>query len=306
MRNTFLDPLVAKDIDDQILKIRQGLAFPKPPLDLNDVLALLELDRGYYTSTDTGILQNQYLSKLVVAGKQILKRPSLLLEAIGKLSLKALYLPDRKKILIDQSLHPLKLRWNEAHEIIHSIVPWHQDLWLGDDSTTLSPACHAHLEAEANYGAGRLIFLQDVWDSYAQDSPPSFDLVQKARGHFGNTLTSTLWRLVETLRVPALGLITEHPHRTSPDFSLNDPCEYFIRSRVFEEQFSSYCELQAWNHLKSYCRNAVAGPLGSKEVILSNARGEQHVFLFETFHNRHKALTLAIHRNLKPLIMPVV
>src|SRR6266704_5158962 len=95
-----------------------------------------------------------------IAGVQILQRPMLLLDAVRKFDLRALYLPDRKRILLDQSQPDAKQRWNEAHEIGHSLLPWHADLMLGDHEQSLTPGCHAQVEAEANYTAGQLLFLQ--------------------------------------------------------------------------------------------------------------------------------------------------
>jgi hypothetical protein len=45
--------------------------------------------------------------------------------------------------------------------------------------------------------------------------------------------------------------------------------------------------------LQQYCSKAKGGPLGEAEVILKDVNGTPHVFWFETFYNRHEALTLA-------------
>jgi hypothetical protein len=44
--------------------------------------------------------------------------------------------------------------------------------------------------------------------------------------------------------------------------------------------------------IKSYCEWKKRGPLGSKELVLADDAGEEHVFLFETFSNTHDVLTL--------------
>ena len=85
---------------------------------------LLKLDRGYYSTTDDGLMR-EMISRMRVAGKQVLLRPTLLREAVCTLSSKALYIPDRNRILLDEDLPPLKHRWNEAQEIGHDIIPWH-------------------------------------------------------------------------------------------------------------------------------------------------------------------------------------
>jgi hypothetical protein len=218
-------------------KILRGLGNPDPPLELDYVRELLELDRTYYTSNDDGLLK-ELVSRAVIAGKQVTMRPTLLWDAIRKFDLKALYVPDKKRILIDQTQHRLKWRWSEAHEVVHSVLDWHQPFMHGDSATTLSPDCQEQLEAEANYGAGRLLFLQGTFDEFARSTAPSFDLVKAAEKTFGNTLTSCLWRLVEALDVPALGIVSRHPRHRSPGFTSARPCRYFIRSRRFEQEFS--------------------------------------------------------------------
>ena len=166
MKNIQLGTRTVADIDAQVVKVLRGLGNPEPPIDLAVVRDLLRLDRQYYSTTDDGLLR-ETVSKLKVAGLQILMRPTLLREAVQSLSLKALYLPDQKRILIDKDLPKLKHRWNEAHEVGHDIIPWHEGMMLGDTEQTLTPTCHAIMEAEANYAAGQLLFLADRFRSEA-------------------------------------------------------------------------------------------------------------------------------------------
>ena len=93
---------VRQDIQTRTDKILCELGNPEPPLKLDDVRELLRLDRGYFTGDTDGLLQ-AVVSKLRRGGKQIIQRPMLLLDAIRKFDLRALYLPDRKHILIDDS-----------------------------------------------------------------------------------------------------------------------------------------------------------------------------------------------------------
>ena len=134
MKSILIDGHEAEDIGSQVQKILSGLGNPKPPLRVDDALELLRLDRGYYSSANQGAIR-EYVSRMMVAGKQLIKRPTLLLDVIKKARLSALWLPDRKRILIDESIPKLKHRWNEAHEIGHSIIPWHQDTCSGTMSS---------------------------------------------------------------------------------------------------------------------------------------------------------------------------
>ena len=159
-RNYIIASKTANDIDGRVKRVLRGLDYPEPPLCLDDVRELLQLDREFYTADDPGIVK-EVISRMRVGGIQVYRRPTLLIDAIKKLSLKALYIPDSKRILLDETLPILKHRWNEAHEIGHSIIPWHHDVMLGDNRLTLSQDCQEYVEAEANFAAGRLLFLRD-------------------------------------------------------------------------------------------------------------------------------------------------
>ena len=45
------------------------------------------------------------------------------LDVIRKFDLKALYVPDRQRIVLDKEQPEAKWRWNEAHDAVHSAVP---------------------------------------------------------------------------------------------------------------------------------------------------------------------------------------
>jgi hypothetical protein len=305
VKNRFLEALTARDIDKQVRKILRGLGSPGPPLNLADVFELLKLDRQYYSSQDDGALR-EFFSRAFIAGKQIAMRPMLLVDAVRKWNLRALYVPDRRRVLIDRSQPQLKWRWNEGHEVIHSVTEWHQTLLHSDDAFSLSPDCHEQLEAEANYGAGRLLFLQDQFIEFARGSPPSFCLVQRGGKKFGNTITSSLWRFVEALDIPALGIVSQHPLYTNENFDPSEPCRYFIRSRLFDQQFSALSERDCFEIVRSNCSWKRRGPLGKDEIILIDDCGEEHLFLFEAFHNGHELLTLITYLRPRAVTVPVV
>lgn len=172
MRSISLGHRTVADIDGQVAKVLRGLGQPEPPIDLRVVRELLKLDRGYYSTTDDSLLR-ETLSRLKVAGQQVLLRPTILRDAVRSLSLKALYLPDQKRILLDQDLPLIKHRWNEAHEIGHDLIPWHAGMMLGDTEQTLTPSCHEIVEAEANYAAGQLLFMADRFRAEATTTTPS-------------------------------------------------------------------------------------------------------------------------------------
>lgn len=297
-KNRILTPKTSQDIDNRIDRVLRGLGNPEPPLRLEDVRELLKLDRAFYTADDPGIAR-EAISRIRVATIQIYQRPTLIIDAIRKLSLKALYLPNRRRILLDGDLPEKKHRWNEAHEIGHSVIPWHDEMMLGDNSHTLSHDCHEQIEAEANFAAGRLLFLRDRFVDEARSMKPTIESVRKLHGNFGNTLSTTFYRFVETAGIekPIVGLITDHPHvaRRSENFNCSKPCRHFIQSSAFAKRFSKLPESDLFEAVVGYCGSQNGGPLGNNELILADDNGDQHRFYFETFFNRYDALTLGVY-----------
>ena len=200
-----------------------------------------------------------------------------------------------KRILLDKDLPVLKHRWNEAHEIGHSIIPWHEGMMFGDNEQSLTPSCHEQMEAEANYAAGQLLFMAERFRAEAIENQPSLNVVRQLSKQFGNTITSTLWRLVEHGNGgrPMIALVTGHPHpaRRKPDFDPKHPCRYCVESPEFRARFS-ITETALFQAVAAYCRPQMGGTIGEGEVLLTDRNGERHRFLFETFFNRHEALTL--------------
>jgi Zn-dependent peptidase ImmA (M78 family) len=299
-KNVLLLSATRVDIDERVERVIRGLGNPEPPLRLEDVRELLKLDLGYYTASDPG-LAHEAISRIRVATIQVFKRPTLIIDAIRKFSLKALYLPDRKRILLDGSEPKLKHRWTEAHEVGHSLLPWHEDMMHGDNEHTLSKNCMEQIEAEANFSAGRLLFLRDRFVEEARASPPTLQTVEQLHRRFGNTRASTLWRFVESAddALPAVGLMTCHPHpsREPEDHDPTTRCKHFIQSAAFQARFGKLSEAEMFAAIRTYCGNQRGGILGQSELILTDDNGDSHRFAFETFYNGHDALTLGIYLN---------
>lgn len=302
MPNLYLDPLTVRDIDMAVGKILRDLDNPEPPLRLEPVRELLRLDRQYYSSTETGVLQ-ETVHRLRVAGQQLIHRPTLLLEVVQKRKLSALWIPDRRRILIDSELPSPKVRWAEAHEISHGIVPWHESMAHGDERRTLSLACELRLEAEANFAAGRLLFLQDRFLAELLSGDLAIAHIRSLAERFGNTITSTLWRSIESSSATSFGLVSQHPRADLADAS--EPLvRYFIRSRAFEQQYAAVTELDLYYHLRSICWGK-RGPIGKGEIGLRDARGDVGVFHLECFYNGHDALTIGKYIRPKTIVVPI-
>lgn len=306
-KNYILRRRTQERIDERVERLLNRLGNPEPPLKLEHVRDALDLDRAYFQKDDPSLMDD-VISMLRVAGKQVLRRPTLFLDAVRKFDLRAFYLPDEKRILIDKDLHKLKFRWIEAHEVGHSLLPWHEGAMLGDDSQTLRPNCHEQMEAEANFAAARLLFLRDRFAIEACDYAPSLEAVKALQPRFDNTLTTTFWRCVEIwgASTPIIGLVTGHPHpiKRDADFNPAEPCSYFVQSPAFASGFKGCDEIDVFNMVVDYCSAARGGRLGGADIVLHDDNGDPHVFTFETVKWGY-ALTLGVYRRPKRSLIAV-
>ena len=294
----------AQDINELVAKVLRDLGNPEPPLHMDHVRELLRLDRQYYSSTEDGSLR-EVAHRLTIAGKQVLARPALLLDVIKKWDLRALFIPDRKRILIDSELPEAKQRWSEAHEVSHSIIPWHTDTMLGDNKQTLTPACHEQIENEANFAAGQMLFFQQAFVQNARDLTVGINAVTTLKKRYGNTITTTLWRYVEQSEQPMIGAISCHPHRLPTEFDWDNPFRYFVGSRSFQQRFSNTREVDLFRQVQTYCANRKGGPLGATDLQLQDDNGLRHLFHFETFFNHYEALTLGVYKSAHSVVVAV-
>lgn len=289
----------SNDIDKQVDRIIRDLGNPQPPLSLSDVRYLLSLDLEYYRQSDPSIFSG-FSHKLKVAGKQFSNRPSLLMEALKKLDLRALWFPDTKRILIDKDTPKLKHRWIEGHEISHAIIPWHEGFGFGDNAQTLSQMCDKIIEAEANYATGRMLFLGNRFSEEARDLEISFSSINRLKKVFGNTITSTLWRMVESCwpDKPIFGMISSHPKHPS----IGQSEQQFIRSAGFRDQFNNIHPVDIQRLLKKHASFRKHGPVFDVQDVLCDQNKDKFVFKIESFSNTYDLLTIGHSLGKKPVI----
>jgi hypothetical protein len=282
-----------RDIEKLVAKILRDLGNPDPPLNLQQVRELLSVDIKYYSSADVGLFK-EFAHRIKIANKQLIARPGLLLDVLKKANLAGLWLPDNRRIFIDERQPKPKHRWIEAHEITHSYVPWHAEFLLGDDELTLNPECHEIIEAEANFGAGNLLFLGRRFAREARDMPDGFDAIKNLKTRYGNTLTSTFWRFVED-RTPdrtVFGLISRHPrHSFIGTADEGEDVHHFIGSKAFRERFSRTSASDIYAIVGRLATWKKAGPVFKGVEVLFDDNGQAKEFVFEGFCNSYDLLT---------------
>ncbi len=156
-----------------------------------------------------------------------------------KIRLAALWLPNEKRILVDDSQPEPKQVWASFHDTIHAVLPWHRDFFLGDTAQTLEPDYQDMLESEANYGSSGLMFGGQLFTAQALDTTPCWQAIQQLRKLHGKSCVTTFRRYIEHGHDKALaGLISTPWWMPKPEDQIT-PCRHFVRSRRFEREFPS-------------------------------------------------------------------
>lgn len=295
MEQLLVGDLEKREIRAQVDRILRDLGRPEPPLILADVRALLSLDLQYYSSTDPGLVAELTHRFTLLAKKGLPDLGNHLIAALAKSRLCAFWVPESSRILVDADVPTPKHRWIEAHEITHSTTSWHKGFLLGDNSQTLDPACHAVIEAEANYGAGRLLFLQDQFSHESRALPLSFRSIIDLSGRYKNSIVSTFWRTVEE-RDPeqaVFGIISIHPRY--PDVGKHNgpkPWRYFIRSSAFIVQFASVSAEDVFAIVTQLATYTRVGPVVSADYVLTDVIGNDWEYCILSYSTGHALLTL--------------
>jgi hypothetical protein len=302
MPELILKESIAQKIEKRCEWLHNELDNPRPPISLDTIRELLQLDKTFYSLEDPGVLDHVF-HEFSIAGEPVISHPIRLLAAWQQWDIKALLIPEIRRILLDDSIVKKRQRWIETHEISHSILPWHEAYLHGDPESSLSVSCRVRIESEANYAAGQILFPKKFFrETLPAVSTIGFESIQKIAKSFGNSITSTLWRTVETLDVPCFGFICEDPRLLSSPFitqkeSPKEQPRHFFRSRSFAERFPSISEKTVWNYLVEYCTLAKWNILDDDVVTFSDSAGQELTFHIEAVNLTHYVVTFAICRS---------
>lgn len=281
-----IDQRTAIDIDRRVKRLLKETGLNEPPVDLTAVIEHLSIDHSYYDLTDPSLLR-EFVHKLKIGSAKATA-------VLKKVSLKGLWLPDSQRIIVDQAIPKPKLKWVNAHEISHRLIPTHNSFFLGDTAATLDPDYHEMLEAEANYGASSLIFMADHFTSDALDCKPIFQSLELLSKRYGNSLATTLRRFVQfSYDVPMLGVISTPSWLTVTEPG-NNRCRYFITSSTFEQQFSGIRPEEVLKIIDSYVSPRSGGVVGESSIPLKDDNDRLQTFRWQSFFNKYDLLTLAV------------
>jgi len=284
-----MDDNTRREIRKVTAETLRDAGLTEPPLSVDRLLEHMELYRDYYDLSDPGFLE-QAKHKLLVHGRR-------LIEILKSVRLQAVLLFDERRICIDANLPKIKHPWASCHEAGHRVLSWHKPYFFGDTAETLDPSYHERLEEEANYAAGRLLFLGDRFTAEARDVAPTADGIKRLARRYRASVTATLRRYVEQGPYIAMAMLVSTAPWDDPPADQLDRWRHFVPSSGFTRLFPDASADQLRVKVDEHARRRRGGVVGEFSLALPDARGDQHEISAWTFDSHHYLLTLFIEEN---------
>ena len=113
---------------------------------------------------------------------------------------------DERTIFLEEEQSEARRRFTEAHELMHALCPWHEAALREDTSDELFRAAVDQIEAEANLGAGMLLFQGRHFAGRAASERPSISAALTLAREYGASAHAALHHYVLT-HAAALALL---------------------------------------------------------------------------------------------------
>lgn len=121
-------------------------------------------------------------------------------------------LPDQRVVFVDRGQVPVRQTWTDGHEAAHAMCGWHGEILRLDNESTLFRALHPGVEAEANYGAGQLIFQGGRFHRRALRERVSITTPIALSEDYGASIHATVHQYAEEHpNAVALAILGVHP-----------------------------------------------------------------------------------------------
>src|SRR5687767_10164388 len=210
----------------------------------------------------------------------------------GRELLGALWFESRE-VYVDLAQPEPRRRFTDAHEAMHALCPWHEAALREDTDAELFRDTSLAIEAEANHGAGLLIFQGRRFTKRLADAPRDMATVLALAEEHGASRQATLHQFAEQHPAPvALLAIGRFPQR---DGRL--PLWRTVASPAFRRRFGRLgADLAPGRPLRELVEAArrFAAPAAAR-LRLPDASGTVRQWTAEAHYNRRTFLVLVAH-----------
>lgn len=230
-------------------------------------------------------------------------KPSALRRILGALHFR------HRTVFVDRAQSGGRVRWTEAHEAVHGILPWHEGQALLDDDETLFRSSEDQREVEANFGAAHLVFQGKRFFEQALDFEHSIKTPIMIHDEFGASIHATARYYAE--RHPesmALALCGRFPRQSG-----HVPIFTMFESPSFKRQFGVLRQFLpeagmpvngglGIDGLAAIARSALSMTVDVAhcELKVRDLGGDFRRFRVEAFNNQHVLFVLFTRRSAMP------
>jgi hypothetical protein len=197
---------------------------------------------------------------------------------------------ERREVYVDLAQPEPRRRFTDAHEAIHALCPWHEAVLREDTEAELFRDTALAIEAEANFGAGLLIFQGRRFAERLAEAPRDMATALALAGEHGASRQATLHQFAEHNPAPvALLSIGRFPQR---DGSL--PIWRTVASPAFRRRFGRVgVDLSPGRPLRELVEAArrFAAPAAAR-LRLPDGSGTLRHWTAEAHYNRRTFLVL--------------
>jgi hypothetical protein len=197
---------------------------------------------------------------------------------------------ERREVFVDLAQSEPRRRFTDAHEAMHALCPWHEAVLREDTDAELFRATALGIEAEANFGAGLLIFQGPRFAERLTDAPREMATALALADEHGASRQATLHQFAQHHPAPvALLAIGRFPQR---DGCL--PVWRTVASPAFRRRFGCVAaDLAPGRPLRELVEAArrFAAPAAAR-LRLPDASGTVRQWTAEAHYNRRTFLVL--------------
>lgn len=201
---------------------------------------------------------------------------------------------EERTIFLEDRQSDARRRFTEAHELMHALCPWHEAALREDTSDELFRSAVDQIEAEANLGAGMLLFQGRHFADRVASERPSISAALTLGREYGASAHAALHHLVLTHRAPlAMLVVGRFPRR---DGSL--PVWRSVESPRYRSRFDrAAAAVPGGLPQGSPLRELVEAARRSSEPVVArrpwtDARGAVRRVRAQAHYNRHTFLVL--------------
>jgi hypothetical protein len=209
------------------------------------------------------------------------------------------YWHDERVVFIDRELPEARQFWTDSHETTHAMCEWHAAILRLDNEDTLFKQIHPGIEAEANYGAGYLVFQGGRFHRRALEDQVSMRTPLELSSAYGASRHATLHYYVEEHPFAVALLIAgrfQHADGCLPIWRSVESAEFerrfgSLRASLPEGKLSLTEGADApYAEIRNASRLAVDPP--NTIVVLSDRDGSPRRFVAEAFYNQYSHFVL--------------